>query len=264
MSMYFNSYDQVINLKVKITTLLDQNITGLIYTYSTSNNVLVLKITENSHNKNSHSNNNNNNNNENTTNDNNNNNNNNNKSCYRIINTAYIKKIQVVSSIKKNAQQLVQQHLQNDPSKRDQIKIHPIAINDLENTIKEAISNHKISAHKSSNQVSGNTASSNVSPNSVAHSTSGSPTRERRASKTSSIATKVYNKFVKKYGEENVTWSGGSHNIIIFNEVKLTKPYTLGNKSIHKLSKSNSKHFEEIQDTLKEFWLEVDNEKRGG
>ena len=72
--MSFQNFDQIINLKVKIITLLDQIIIGQIYTYSSSNEIIIIKTKTN-------------------TND---NKQNSVFSTYRIINTAFIKSIQVL------------------------------------------------------------------------------------------------------------------------------------------------------------------------
>ena len=42
--MSFQNFDQIINLKVKIITLLDQIIIGQIYTYSSSNEIIIIKL----------------------------------------------------------------------------------------------------------------------------------------------------------------------------------------------------------------------------
>ena len=73
--MSFQNFDQIINLKVKIITLLDQIIIGQIYTYSSSNEIIIIKT---------------------KTNINDNKQNSGVSSTYRIINTAFIKSIQVL------------------------------------------------------------------------------------------------------------------------------------------------------------------------
>ena len=45
--MSFQNFDQIINLKVKIITLLDQIIIGQIYTYSSSNEIIIIKTKTN-------------------------------------------------------------------------------------------------------------------------------------------------------------------------------------------------------------------------
>ncbi|RCK65567.1 Protein LSM12 [Candida viswanathii] len=66
--MSFQTLEQIINLKVRITNLLDQIIVGHIYTYSSSNEIIILKTTDNKEGP----------------------------STFRIINTSFIKSIQVL------------------------------------------------------------------------------------------------------------------------------------------------------------------------
>ncbi|KAK6461632.1 hypothetical protein DFJ63DRAFT_186264 [Scheffersomyces coipomensis] len=259
MSMYFKHLEQIINLKVKIITLLDEAITGHVFAYSTSNEVLVLKITDVSDNKNTTA-----------------NNHNTHKKgeTYRIINTAFIKNIQVIKKLNN-------QHVVPTPMAEDSLKLSPISISDLETSLQDSITSYKPEdPHLSLPQVATTTSSTAgvttttgaTSPRSHSHSNNShtnnnnpQPHHHKSPSKASVIATKLFDKLCKLYGVENIKWSGpGANNIIIFDEIKLSKPYTLGNKSIHKLNKSDSKYYNDIQTILKQFWLDVDNEKRGG
>lgn len=82
-------------------------------------------------------------------------------------------------------------------------------------------------------------------------------------SKVSPIARKIFQKFVLKFGSKNVRWEG-SANIILFDEIKLSKPYTLGKSgNITKIT-SNSNALPKVEAILKEFWLETNDSKKGG
>ncbi|ABN64480.1 predicted protein [Scheffersomyces stipitis CBS 6054] len=189
--MSVSDFDQIVRLRAKITTLLDQSITGYVHSFSSSNQVIALRIDHKGKKS--------------STGD-----------TYRIINTAFIKSIQILPPFPKKAE-------------------------DLETHLQECIANFKPNQDLLANKEN-------------------EPSHHSRASP---IAIKLYEKFVKLYGPENIQWSG-SDNIVIFKEIKLSKPYTLGKSgNIHKL-KDNCKHLDEVQRVLKQFWLEVDNEKRGG
>lgn len=185
-----NSLEQPVGLKVKVTTTLDQSITGHIYACSSSFKIIALKTSNNSG-KNHH---------------------NSKSSIYKLINTEFIKLIQVLPPNTFNKQKKL---------------FHPyeISIKDIEHML--------IRSGEESNP------------------------------KASIIATKIFSKFLSKFGYVNVSWQSGSDNIILFNEIKSSKPYTLARGNLVKL-KSESKNLEIVQNTLKEFWLEIDNEKRGG
>lgn len=76
-----------------------------------------------------------------------------------------------------------------------------------------------------------------------------------------SITTRLTRKLSAAYGPTNVTRSGSE--IVIFGEVKLSKPYTLG-KSGNILVLKETKRLDEIKGRVKEFWLEVGTGRKGG
>lgn len=192
-----NSLEQIINLKVKVTTLLDQSITGTIYTCSPTHELLALKTSNNGKN-------------------------NVKPETFRFINTAFIKSIQVLPPFPKKKQNLRHKNSTN---------IARIPINKIESDLNDSIQNYKNSLLINN-------------------------------PKASPIAIKIFEKFFRLYGADSVKWKGS--DIILFDEIKLAKPYTLGKSgNIVKLDQ-NSKAMNMVEDVLKEIWLEVDNEKRGG
>lgn len=177
--------DLLVNAKVKVITLLDQAIQGYIYACSSSQALLALRITNNTG-----------------------------KSpqikpeTYRVLNTTFIKTIQVVTPA---------------PKKNGKLQVQPyyILIEEIEAALVDS---------------------------------------GKRPVK-SAIANRIFAKFVKKLGSENVKWDG--NDIILLNEIKSSRPYTLAKGNISQLT-TNSKHLEPVQKALKEIWLELDSEKRGG
>jgi hypothetical protein len=76
-----------------------------------------------------------------------------------------------------------------------------------------------------------------------------------------SITARLTRKLTATYGPANVTRPGS--DIVIFDEIKLSKPYTLGKSgNIQVLKDSN--RLEEVKDIVKEFWLEVGSGRKGG
>ncbi|KAK6454258.1 anticodon-binding domain-containing protein [Scheffersomyces xylosifermentans] len=225
--MSISDFDQIVRLRAKITTLLDQSITGYIYAFSSSNEVISLRVTSGDNQKGKKQ---------------------GQGDTYRIINTAFIKSIQVLppfpakSGNGNNSNNSNSSNSSNNQNKY-QVPLTNVSIKELESYLQESIKKYR--------------------EDSAAESNSKDQESSPHKSKASPIATKLFEKFSKLYGPENVSWSG-SDNIVIFKEIKLSKPYTLGKSgNIHKL-KDNTKRLDEVQRGLKQFWLEVDNEKRGG
>lgn len=79
--------------------------------------------------------------------------------------------------------------------------------------------------------------------------------------KATTNAHLLFEKLVEKWGVDGVRWQ--ENDIVIKNEIRLTKPYTLGKNSLHKL-KRNPIHYDEVRKHLREVWLEIDIQKRGG
>ncbi|KAL6451411.1 LSM12 Protein LSM12 [Candida maltosa Xu316] len=201
--MSFQNFDQIINLKVKITNLLDQTIIGQIFTYSSSNEIIILKINDAKDSK---------------------------SSTYRIVNTSFIKSIQVLPPLPKKG---------GTPShQKDTLNISPINIDALSKNLSDEIKNYK--------------------PSSVEET--------KKQHHRQNISNLLFKNFVKLYGEKNVRYgSNNNHNeILIYDEIKITRPFTNTRANIHIIQDGGKKHLDSIQRALKQFWLEIDNEKRGG
>ena len=209
--MSFQNFEQIINLKVRITNLLDQIIIGQIYTYSSSNEVIILKTIDKKEGP----------------------------STYRIINTSFIKSIQVLPPFNKK----------NLSNQKDDSVLPKITVDDLKKNLEFQISNYNPES------VTGQEAAKQGS------------SQSSQSSGKSNIPTLLFNKLVKLYGEKNVRFNGnGKQNeIIVYEEIKIIKPFT-NNKSNIQLMRDNGskKHLDSVQRALKQFWLEIDNEKRGG
>lgn len=221
--MSFQNFDQIINLKVKIITLLDQIIIGQIYTYSSSNEIIIIKT---------------------KTNTNDNKQNSSSTSTYRIINTAFIKSIQVLPPFsRKNGNNKSDSSSSSSSSASTLLEF--ININDLDKRLNHEINNYKPQ-----------------------------PIQQQQASHTqpSNISTLLFNRLVKLYGDKNVKFGNGNNSttstkqseIIIFNEIKIIKPFTNIKSNIQIIKENGKKHLDSIQRALNQFWLEIDNEKRGG
>lgn len=209
--MSFQNFEQIINLKVRITNLLDQIIIGQIYTYSSSNEVIILKTIDKKEGP----------------------------STYRIINTSFIKSIQVLPPFNKK----------NLSNQKDNSVFPKITVDDLKKNLEFQISNYNpesVTSQEAAKQGS---------------------SQSSQSSGKSNIPTLLFNKLVKLYGEKNVRFNGnGKQNeIIVYEEIKIIKPFT-NNKSNIQLMRDNGskKHLDSVQRALKQFWLEIDNEKRGG
>lgn len=179
------TFDQLGNAKVKVTTLLDLAITGSIYACSSSQELLALRITNNTGKGTQIK-----------------------PETYRIINTAFIKSIQVVAPLpKKNGKP-------SGPTPSY------ILIEEIEAALDSSVKKPK-----------------------------------------TPIASRIYSKLSEKLGSDNVKWKG--NDIVLFGEIKASRPYTLAKGNLSQLT-ANSHHLEPVPKALKEIWLELDSEKRGG
>ncbi|KAI5959762.1 uncharacterized protein KGF55_004994 [Candida pseudojiufengensis] len=267
--MSLQSFDQSIAINIKVVSLIDQVIKGSIYTYSSSNEILVLKTStdskDQSHEKNSNI-----------------------SQTYRIINTSFIKSIQVLppfpskSGNNKRNNSSIQQNKNQDIEK---VNIQPINIDDLKHFLKEEIRNYeptpinlesttpsqvtksfkKVPAlpHKQprlnddgkTNDIATNNQHETIKSNS-------NPT-DGTLNQNKSIALKLYHKLSEKLGVKNVKINSKQNEIIVYKDIKITKPFTNTSKNIIILNK-NSKYLLQFQKILKQFWLDIDNEKKGG
>ncbi|KAI5965115.1 hypothetical protein KGF57_000908 [Candida theae] len=275
MSIEYQNLRQALSLKLKVTTLLDQEIVGFIYTFSSSNEVLVL-ITSNQASDNHHS---------------------SSSSSppppapplppsvnqtntYRIINTSFIKSIQVLNppQSKKTIPK---------PPKNVNPVMESINVKDLEEFLREQIQTYNAStvesASNSTNEVKSHKGSSKTHK-------SGPPAQQSHAQQTSpipqqhpqqhqqqnqhqqhrhqhsqkSIAIQLHDKLSAWFGSDNVTYGNQKRTeIIIHNDIKLVKPFTNTQKNVQVLNKQ-TKHLPALTRALKQFWDSIDNEKKGG
>lgn len=265
MSFQYQTLNQTLSLKLKVTTLLDQEIVGFIYTFSSSNEVLVL-ITSNNIDQVKHdssltssssssppppA---------------------NQKNTYRIINTSFIKSIQVL-----NAPPL--RKVIPKPNKSDRLVIEPINVDDLDQFLQEQIQTYKVSpvgiistsitkeptSHHGSSKLHKSTPT--TQPTQQQHTQPTSPTQNhphRHQHNQKSITSQLHDKLLAWFGNENVTYGNQKHTeIIIHNDIKLIKPFTNTQKNVQVLNKQ-TKHLPALNRALKQFWDGIDNEKKGG
>ncbi|GEQ72159.1 hypothetical protein JCM33374_g5845 [Metschnikowia sp. JCM 33374] len=213
-----NSLDQIVNLKVRITNLLDESISGTIYAFSTKQKVLALKVTHQPTGKSPSP----------------------QDDSFRIINTAFIKSINVLPPFpKKNSR----------PSEFPS-NVPKIDVKQLEHTLNKML--------ESANKIPEVQASQRA--NSPA--TGKFPNTSHKKADTGTLASKVFERLSSKLGKENVQWQGND-SILLFKEVSVSKPYALNKISNSKRTQS-SKYLEKARVALREAWLEDDNSKRGG
>lgn len=200
-----NSLDQVINLKVKITNLLDESIVATIYAFDPKQEVLALKVSPPHGTKNG-------------------------SGApkldeFKIINTAFIKSLQVIPPFPKKGQR---------PYTGFNQRIAKVDIAKLEADLNRAISHHR---HVPTN------------------------TGANHKAETSPLAAKIFDRLSKKLGKENIQWQG-NEGILAFKEIVISRPYALNKVNTKK--SHPSKHTDEVRSALRETWLEVDSSKRGG
>lgn len=202
-----NSLDQIVNLKVKVTTLLDQSITATVFAFSPSQEILALKVESNNGGKNGSP----------------------KPEVFKIVNTAFIKSLQVLPPFPKKGQKV--------SNKDGNQKFSKVDIKRLELDLNQAIAHYSTPVEPEVPKVT-------------------------KKNEASPLASKIFKKLSLKFGKENVRWHG-NESIIIFKEIIVSRPYALN--KISNLKKTlNSKQIEDVRNTLREIWLEVDNSKRGG
>lgn len=202
-----NHPDQLMNLKVKITNLLDQSLTATIYGFSSNHDVLALKVTSPAGNRSNGP----------------------KRDVFKIVNTSFIKSLQVLLPIPKKGQSPLP-HLTK------------VDINSLQSKLNKIVDNrkHKSSLHHASDEKHLTPKRTEISP----------------------LALKIFNRLSSKLGAENVEWHG-NESILVFKEIVVSKPFALNKISQSKKSQS-SKHINTLKIALRDTWLEVDNNKRGG
>lgn len=199
--------DQTVNLKVKITNLLDQTITASIYGFSASQDVLALKDFPANGNKST--------------------------DVYKIVNTAFIKSVQVLPPFPKKGQKL----------QTCNGKLTKVDINQFQSHLNKLIDKSK-----------------QMLP--LAEITNEETKAPNKEPEISPLARKLFSKLTEKLGPENVQWHG-NESMLLFKEIIVSKPYAL-NKISHSKRSQSSKHINKVKIALRDTWLEIDNAKRGG
>ena len=270
MSFEYQTLDQTLALKLKVTTLLDQEIVGFIYTFSSSNEVLVLitsgtdqakqdsRASSSSASSSSLS--------ASTppppTNQ---------TNRYRIINTSFIKSIQVLN-----------RKIIPRPNKSNRLVFEPINIDDLNQFLQEQIQIYKASSvdittnstkgaalHSSSSQPHKSIPLAQAAQQQVHAQQQTPPAQQhqhqhRHQHNQKSIASQLHDKLLTWFGSENVIYGNQKHTeLIIHNDIKLMKPFTNTQKNVQVLNKQ-TKHLPALTRALKQFWDGIDTEKKGG
>lgn len=200
-----NNLDQLINLKVKITNLLDETTTATIYAVNPSHEVLALKISPTNKNGGAK------------------------HDQIKIINTAFIKSLQVLPPFPKKGHKPANIHVP---------KLTKVDVGKFEAGLDKAVNQYR------------------STPGGQSH-----PGNHKRT-EASPLASKIFNKLSSKLGKENVQWNG-NETILAFKEIAISRPYAL-NKVSNSRKSQGSKHLNDVKSALRESWLEVDNAKRGG
>lgn len=206
-----NHPDQLINLKVKITNLLDQSLTATIHGFSPNYDVLALKIISSSSNKSNGP----------------------KREIFKIVNTSFIKSLQVILPTLKKAQ--------NNGSS-PATNLSKVDLDALQSKLNRIIGyrTRQPSLHQASDQNHSVAKKPEISP----------------------LALKIFNRLSTKLGVENVEWNG-NESILVFKEIIVSKPFAL-NKISHSKRSQSSKHINKLKIALRDTWLEVDNNRRGG
>lgn len=249
-----NNLDQLINLKVKITNLLDETTTATIYAVSPSHEVLALRISPPNGGKGAK------------------------LDQMKIINTAFIKSLQVLPPFPKKG---------HKPYNVYHPKFARIDLKKFETDLDKAVDQYKtlpkpqtqaqrkseFQSHKKSDlkveskteQKSDLKTEQKFEPQASKKSEQVSKSSEpqpHKKTEASPMATKIFNKLSSKLGKENVQWTG-NEAIVAFKDINIVRPYALNRISRNPKSKAPS-HLMEVKAALKESWLEVDSAKRGG
>lgn len=204
-----NHLDQTINLRVKVTNLLDESLQGLIYAFSPKQRVLAIQLFPHTPHKG------------------------NTDDCIKLVNTSFIKTIQVLPHNKKS-------YKSPEPQKAK------VDLLQLETEINAAIlaANNNSTAHGETAKLLNNNG------------------QHKKNTKLSPLAQKVYLRLSELLGKENVQIQN-NETILLFKEVAVAKPYALTKISNSKKTQS-SKHIETARTALREVWMGLDKLKRGG
>lgn len=210
----------VVNVRVKVTNLLDQSIVGFIHSFNPSQSVLALKMDP---------------------------------SKIRIINTAFVKAVQVMQPNKKN---------HNSSHKHQHPKLSKVDIRKLEADLNESIARYK-PVEETEKSTTSSEKPAHEKQHTLKHHQLHQPNRQhlKRRDSTShgnANALTIFNSLVSKFGKENVQWLPND-SINVFKDVVIAKPYTL-----NKMGGKRSPKAEEVRNALREILLDVGPGKRGG
>lgn len=192
-----NKIEQASNLKVNITTLLDQTTTGTIYATASNQQVIALKVKSTKSGEQS----------------------------FKFINTAFIKSIQVLPPFpsKKNGFSAL----------KGQPILYHLPIEKLEQSLKKALEEVP-----------------DLPPHDV-------PRQERK-----SVASKVFRHLADAFGKSSVKWD--NDKIVVNDRIRVSRPFTLGKNNVVSLVPNAKDDLTKVQTVIREFWLTLDNEKKGG
>lgn len=200
-----NSLDQAVNLKVKVTTLLDQPAVGYIYAYLPVHEILALRVASRRSPDAAR------------------------PDSYRLINTAFIKTIQVLPPFPRRAHS-ADLDLSKSPSPTAALPhMAPLSINELETNLNRAVAQYKQMV-------------------SASHNPSASPT-----------AVMLFEKLYAQFG--SVRWDGDE--IVVEDAVRVTKPYLAKAGTVSK-NDDAPELSKRVYLAVKDFWHTIEAEKNGG
>lgn len=238
-----NTLEQAINLKVEVTTLIDETIVGTIYAFSPNQRVIALKTTSSASGK----------------------------DLFRIINTSFIKSISIAHPVPKRFNK-ASESFKGKPVDLNKLKAR--LEHSLEKISKGSSVKHNIHAariDKPNKAEPPKTPPVNTTTPPASTSAAVPPLSSRTSHSTqalhkklepSPLALKVYDKLVDKFGKENVMLQNND-SVLLFKEVAIGKPYALNRISNSRRSQQ-SKHLEKVKTALREIWLLGNNSKQGG
>lgn len=213
----------VVNVRVKVTNLLDQQITGIIHSFNPSQSVLALKLDP---------------------------------SKIRIINTAFVKAVQVVPPHYKKY---------NNSHKYSHPRPSKVDLRKLEADLNESIARYRPEQPKLEGKPEGKLEGKpETKPEQKLESKPDKPkplhTQKQHLKRrdSSAHALTIFNNLTAKFGKENVQWLSND-SINVFKDVVIAKPYTL-----NKMGGKRSPRAEEVKNALREILLDVGPGKRGG
>ena len=64
------------------------------------------------------------------------------------------------------------------------------------------------------------------------------------------------------FGKSNVKWD--NDKIIVNDKIGVSRPFTLGKNNVVSLVSNAKDDLDKVQAAIREFWLTLDNEKKGG